>query len=278
VDQRKIARDQGPGYDGLKQAAEVCNLAVLLLDEKVTSETFNLPWPGTTRQGREPMLYDQPLERPATRVAVIDAHPLTRLGLVHVLQAESDLVLVEALDTAAAGNVLLAEGPVDVVVISTTLADTDAMAFARQLRDRYPALGIVMLTDVAEDDVLFRALESGASAFVLKHAPLAEVLAAIRHSAAAASSFLATGLADALRRRSQRPAGIQLSTRELEVLHLLSDGLAIPAIAARLYVSVSTAKTYVARLYDKLGVNNRAQALMTATRLGVVGSSAGSTA
>jgi DNA-binding NarL/FixJ family response regulator len=216
------------------------------------------------------MLYDQPWARPATRVAVIDGHPLTRLGLIQLLESEADLALIEAVDTAAAAGALLADGPVDVVVLSTCLPDADAMAFARELRDRYPALGIVMLTEVAEDDVLFRALESGASAFVLKHAPLAEILAAIRHAAAAASSFLATGLAEALRRRSQRPAGIQLSARELEVLGLLSDGLAIPAIAARLYVSVSTAKTYVARLYDKLGVNNRAQALMTATRLGVV--------
>jgi DNA-binding NarL/FixJ family response regulator len=217
------------------------------------------------------MLYDQPFERPATRVAVVDGHSLTRLGLVHLLQGQNDLTVVEAVDTATAATRVLADLPVDVAVVSTSLPDADAMAFARQLRDRYPALGIVMLTEVAEDDILFRALESGASAFVLKQAPLPEVLAAIRHAAAAASSFLATGLADAMRRRSQRPAAISLSARELEVLDLLSHGLAIPAIAARLYVSVSTAKTYVSRLYDKLGANNRAQALMTATRLGVVG-------
>jgi DNA-binding NarL/FixJ family response regulator len=224
------------------------------------------------------MLYDQPFDRPATRVAVVDGHALTRLGLVHLMQNQADLTVVEAVATATAASRLLADVPVDVAVLSTSLPDADAMAFARQLRDRYPALGIVMLTEIAEDDVLFRALESGASAFVLKQAPLPEVLAAIRHAAAAASSFLATGLADALRRRNERPAGISLSARELEVLDLLSQGLATPAIAGRLYVSVSTAKTYVSRLYDKLGANNRAQALMTATRLGVVGRAARSSA
>src|SRR5690242_17325647 len=150
------------------------------------------------------MLYEQAFERPATRVAVVDGHSLTRLGLVHLMQSQPDLTVVEAVDTAAAARGVLNDVPVDVAVVSTSLPDADAMAFARQLRDRYPTLGIVMLTEVAEDDVLFRALESGASAFVVKHAPLPEVLAAIRHAAAAASSFLATGLADALRRRNER--------------------------------------------------------------------------
>src|SRR5216683_3268261 len=99
-----------------------------------------------------------------------------------------------------------------------------------------------MLTSSGEDDLLFRALETGASAFVAKTAPVAEVIAAIRHAAVAASSFTAVGLAGALSRRR-----------------------------TAMYVSQSTAKTYVARLYDKLGAANRSQALMTAVHLGLIG-------
>src|SRR6185437_10970340 len=102
-----------------------------------------------------------------------------------------------------------------------------------------------------DDSVLFRALDRGASAFVSKHADAAEILAAIRHSAAAAWSFSASGLAQALRRRAQQPQS--LSAREFQVLELLRDGRSIPQVASRLHLSLSTAKTYVARLYEKLG-------------------------
>ncbi len=161
-------------------------------------------------------------------------------------------------------------GP-DVVTIDSTLPDGDGMRVAREFRDRYAGLGIVMLTSRGEDDVLFRAMETGVSAFVAKTAPVEEVLAAIRHAAVAASSFTAAGLAVAITRRRTIRVRLALSPREAEVLQLLRDGLSIPAIALAMYISQSTAKTYVARLYDKLGATNRAQALMTAMRYGLIG-------
>src|SRR6185437_13914227 len=98
-----------------------------------------------------------------------------------------------------------------------------------------------------DDSVLFRALDRGASAFVSKQADAAEILAAIRHSAAAAWSFSASGLAQALRRRAQQPQSPALSAREYQVLELLRDGRSIPQVASRLHLSLSTSKTYVAR-------------------------------
>jgi DNA-binding CsgD family transcriptional regulator len=96
------------------------------------------------------------------------------------------------------------------------------------------------------------------------------VLAAIRHAAVAAASFTAAGLAMAFARRRAMQEQLALSPREKEVLHLLHDGLSIPAIAIELYISVSTAKTYVARLYEKLGAASRSQALMTALHHGLI--------
>jgi DNA-binding NarL/FixJ family response regulator len=122
----------------------------------------------------------------------------------------------------------------------------------------------------AEDDILFRALETGVSAFVAKSAPMEEVLAAIRHAAVAASSFTAAGLAVALARRRSVQDRIALSPQQSEVLRLLSAGLSVPAIAMTMFISQSTAKTYVARLYEKLGATNRAQALMAAVQLGLI--------
>ncbi|HXZ64197.1 MAG TPA: LuxR C-terminal-related transcriptional regulator, partial [Streptosporangiaceae bacterium] len=92
----------------------------------------------------------------------------------------------------------------------------------------------------------------------------------IRHAAVAASSFTASGLAVAVARRRAMQDRLALSPREAEVLRLLHDGLSVPAIAVEMFISVSTAKTYVARLYEKLGAANRAQALMAAMHHGLI--------
>jgi DNA-binding NarL/FixJ family response regulator len=204
------------------------------------------------------------------RLAIIDGHTLTRYGLRHLVAQHADIQVVGECGTVAAALGLIEHECPDVVTIDATLPDGDGLRLARDLRDTYADLGIVMLTSRGEDDVLFRAMETGVSAFVAKTAPVEEVLSAIRHAAVAASSFTASGLAVALSRRRMHQDRLLLSPRESEVLHLLRDGLSVPAIAVTMYISQSTAKTYVARLYDKLGAANRAQALMTAMRYGLI--------
>lgn len=207
----------------------------------------------------------------ATRVVVVDGHTLTRYGLAGLIAEHADLNVIAEAESLADARRVVADSTPDVVTVDVALPDGDGLQLARELRDRYPDLGIVVLTSQGEDDVLFRALETGASAFVAKTAPTDEVLAAIRHASVAAASFTATGLASALARRNRKATTpFALSPRESEVLLLLSDGMSIPAIARALYVSHSTAKTYVARLYEKLGACNRTQALMAALRQGLI--------
>src|SRR5262245_37496325 len=204
------------------------------------------------------------------RTVVVDAHTLTRYGLSVLVAQSSDIEIVAETGSAVDAVELIDRLTPDVVTIDVGLPDGDGLQLARELRDRYPGLGIVMLTSVGEDDVLFRALDTGTSAFVLKTAPVGEVLGAIRHAAVAATSFTATGLLGALARRRDHEGQFALSPREREVLELLRDGMSVPAIALAMYVSRSTAKTYVARLYDKLGAASRAQALMIALRHGLI--------
>lgn len=204
------------------------------------------------------------------RVAVVDGDTLTRYGLRELIARHPDLRLAAECGSAAGAPAMVRAHQPDVVTVDVALPDGDGLRLARELRDRYSGLGIVMLTSQGEDDVLFRALETGASAFVAKTASLDEVLAAIRHAAVAASSFTASGLAMALARRRNPGLGLGLSARETETLRLLRDGLSIPAIAQTLFISHSTAKTYVTRLYRKLGAVNRTQALITALHLGLI--------
>lgn len=210
------------------------------------------------------------MEAMSIRLVIVDGHTLTRYGLRELVAQHPDIEIVAECGSAADALRVIAAMRPDVVTADVTLPDGDGMQLARELRDRHADLGIVMLTSQGEDDVLFRALETGVSAFVAKTAPLEEVLAAIRHAAVAASSFTASGLAVALARRHAVQERLALSPRETEVLHLLRDGLSIPAIAMSMFISQSTAKTYVARLYEKLGAANRAQALMTAIHHGLI--------
>src|SRR5215813_5489885 len=204
------------------------------------------------------------------RLAVIDRQTLIHYGLRELIARHADIEIIAKCQSAADAPLAIAAAQPDVVTVDVTLPDGDGLQLARELRDSYADLGIVILTSRQEDDVLFRALETGVSAFVAKTAPVDEVLGAIRHAAVAAASFTASGLAMAFARRRTLREQLALSPREKEVLHLLHDGLSIPAIAIELYISVSTAKTYVARLYEKLGAASRSQALMTALHHGLI--------
>jgi DNA-binding NarL/FixJ family response regulator len=201
------------------------------------------------------------------RVVIAGEHPLLCWALRRVMDETADLRSVaEATTFDAAINQAYSLKP-DVIVVDCSLPD--GWRLARELRDRYQDLGIVILTNHDSDDLLFRALDTGASAYLNNTASVNEVVGAIRHAAVAARSFSAAGLAQALRRRREASERLALSPRERQVLALLREGRSVPEVAATIFVSLSTAKTYVARLYEKLGANNRAQALMTAVELGL---------
>jgi DNA-binding NarL/FixJ family response regulator len=201
---------------------------------------------------------------------IVDGQTLIRYGLRELVSQQPDIDIVAECDSAAEAPAMMAATRPDVVMVDITLPDGDGLRLAQDFRDHHPDLGIVILTSEREDDVIFRCLESGMSAFVAKTAPLEEVLCAIRHAAVAPSSFTAAGLATAVARRRSLQDRLALSPRETEVLRLLNGGLSVPAIAQEMYISVSTAKTYVARVYEKLGAANRAQALMAAMHHGLI--------
>lgn len=205
----------------------------------------------------------------ATTVLVVDDHDLIRQGLHRAFERDPDFEVVGEAGTVREALASVAVLRPDIVVLDVSLPDGSGIDAARVLRQRQPQLGIVILTMNAADDQLFAALEAGASAFVGKDASAADVLSAARHAATSPTAFAAAELAGAMRRRLH-PTGPQLSPREREVLALLADGLPVAAIARRLFISESTTKTHISKVYDKLGAANRAQALMAAMRLGLI--------
>jgi DNA-binding NarL/FixJ family response regulator len=202
-------------------------------------------------------------------VVLVDDHDLIRQGLAHAFDRHEDFSVVGEAGSVEEAKAIVGELNPSVVVTDVRLPDGTGLDLVRSLRERDDAIGIVVLTMYAGDEQLFEALEAGASAFVAKDAPADDVVAAARHATVSPRSFTAANLADAMRRRMS-PSGPQLSPRETEVLRLLADGLGVAAIARQLYVSESTAKTHISKIYEKLGAANRAQAIMNAIRAGLL--------
>jgi DNA-binding NarL/FixJ family response regulator len=203
-----------------------------------------------------------------TTVLLVDDHELIRQGLRRNFERDPGFEVVgEAGSGAEAESMVEALSP-DVVIMDVRLPDASGLDVTRALRAKHPTLGIVVLTMYAGDEQVIGALESGASAFIPKSASAQEVMAAARHAAVAPGTFSAADLGGVLRRAST--SKVQLTAREREVLHLLAQGKPVAAIAKQLYISQSTTKSHIARLYEKLEAGNRAHAMVNAMRLGLL--------
>jgi DNA-binding NarL/FixJ family response regulator len=204
-----------------------------------------------------------------TRVLLIDDHDLIRQGLARAFERHDDFELVGQAASVADGLRQFTALSPAVVVTDVRLPDGTGLDLVREIRKRGHDTGVVVLTMYAGDEQLFAALEAGASAFVAKDAPSDEVVAAARHALVSPRSFTAADLAGAMRRK-MTPAGPQLTQREGEVLSLLARGFSVSAIARSIFVSDSTAKTHISKIYEKLGASNRADAIMKAVRSGLL--------
>jgi len=202
-------------------------------------------------------------------VLLVDDHELIRQGLRRAFERDQEFEVVGVAGSLADAKRLIGLVNPDVTILDVRLPDGNGLEACRAIRKERADMGIVILTMYAGDDQLFEALESGASAFVPKNAPAEDVVAAAKHAKSSPHSFTANDLNEAMRRKMS-PTGPQLSPREREVLGLLADGLGVAQISRQLYISESTTKTHISKLYEKLGAGNRAQALMTALKLGLL--------
>ena len=208
-------------------------------------------------------------EQAATRVLLVDDHDLIRDGLAGVFRREPSMEVLGDAKTVSSALEMFHELGTDVVVTDLQLPDGTGLDVVREVRRATPDTGVVVLTMHSGDEQIFAAMEAGASAFVGKDAPSSEVVKAAQHAAVSPRSFLCAGLTDAMLRRATSVA-TQLSSRELDVLRLLADGLSAAEIGSRIHLSESTVKSHLAKIYQKLGVTNRAQALVTAMRTGLL--------
>ncbi|WP_078324514.1 response regulator [Mycobacteroides salmoniphilum] len=206
------------------------------------------------------------------RVVVGDDHPLFREGVVRALTGSGQIEVVAEAEDGAGVLALIRQHLPDVALIDYRMPELDGTQVAAAVRRDELRTRVLLLSAHDDAAIVYRALEEGAAGFLSKESTRAELVSAVLDCARGrdvVTASLTSGLAGEIRRRAQ-PSGPALSAREREVLRMIAAGLTVPTIAKQLFLAPSTVKTHVQRLYEKLGVGDRAAAVAEAMRRGLL--------
>jgi NarL family two-component system response regulator LiaR len=211
----------------------------------------------------------------STRVLVVDDHDLFRVGLASALQTNGEIEVIAQASGGRMGVRLAAELRPDVILMDLRMPDLDGLQAIREIVKADPSARVVALTVAAGEADVAAAITAGASGYLVKDSPIDEVITAIR-AAVAGTAWLSPRAAAAVLNRMRRthvepqPGSEspeeELSPREQQVLELVARGLDNNEIAAELCISPRTAKNHVSSILAKLGVTNRIQAAVYASR------------
>jgi DNA-binding NarL/FixJ family response regulator len=203
------------------------------------------------------------------RVLVVDDHPVVRSGLVGLLDVEDDVEVVgEAVDGAEAVARVAALVP-DVVLMDLRMPTMDGATATAAILAAHPGVRVLVLTTYDTDADIVRAVEAGATGYLLKDAPRAQLVEAVR-TAARGGTVLAPTVAARLVSRMRAPTVDPLTPREVEVLAAVARGLSNAEIGKSLFIGEATVKTHLLRAFTKLGVDDRTRAVTVAMERGIL--------
>jgi DNA-binding NarL/FixJ family response regulator len=200
-----------------------------------------------------------------TTVLIVDDHPIMRYGVAAIIQARTDMAVVAQTGTAAGAVELFRQHTPDITLMDLRLPDKSGVEAIRAIRRFAPQAKFIVLTTYEGDEDIHQALEAGARGYLIKGMPHEALIDAIR-KVQGGGRFVPAPVARAL--ASRLPDG-ELSTRELEVLHLLVQGKSNREIAEQLSIKEATVKSHVSGILMRLNVTDRTQAVVTALQRGI---------
>jgi DNA-binding NarL/FixJ family response regulator len=203
------------------------------------------------------------------RILLVDDHPVVRHGLRGMLESEPGLSVVGEAGSGAEGVELAVRERPDIVLMDLRMPGGDGVEATGRLLAALPATRVVVLTTYESDRDILRAIEAGASGYLLKDATPAELAEAVR-AAARGETVLAPSVASTLVRQVRRPAPPALSAREAQVLRLVAEGKTNADIGRELFIAEATVKTHLLRVFNKLDVADRTAAVTTAMGHGLI--------
>ena len=209
------------------------------------------------------------------RVLVVDDQAMVRAGFRMLLGGEPDIEVVAEASNGRDAVAQAARMRPDVILMDIRMPELDGLEATRRILASDTTARILVLTTFDLDEYVFEALRAGASGFVLKDDPPEQLIAAVR-TVAAGEALLSPAVTKRVirrfstaRRRPAPPGLSELTSRELEVFELITRGLSNAEVGQQLYISDTTVKTHVTRLLHKLGVRDRAQAIVLAYQSGL---------
>ena len=205
------------------------------------------------------------------RVLVVDDHPVVRSGLVGMLAVTDDIEVVSEAGDGEEALALVESTRPDVVLMDLRMPRRDGVSATGAIVSGYPATKVLVLTTYDTDTDILHAVEAGATGYLLKDTPHAELLEGIR-AASRGETVLAPPVAARLmsRLRTPAPGPAQPSPRELEVLAAVARGLSNAEIGKELFIGEATVKTHLQRLFTKLDVDDRTHAVTVAIERGLL--------
>ncbi|NUP61373.1 MAG: response regulator transcription factor [Nonomuraea sp.] len=202
------------------------------------------------------------------RLIIVDDHPVVRDGLRGIFDSDDFEVVGEAADGPEALAVALRTAP-DVVLLDLRMPGMSGAEVIRRLREQCPGTHVLVLTTFGDDADVVPAIEQGATGYLLKDTPRAELRRAVL-AAARGESVLSPAVAGLLTQRARAPEQRALSPRELEVLGLIARGATNRDVAGRLFITEATVKTHLLHVFAKLDVKDRAAAVAAAYERGLL--------
>ncbi|GIH19877.1 response regulator transcription factor [Rugosimonospora africana] len=203
------------------------------------------------------------------RVLVVDDHPVFRDGLRQLLRGSGEFTVVAEAADGLEALAYVQRNPVHVVLMDLHMPRMDGVTATARLREVAPQTRVLVLSTYDTDADVLPAIESGATGYLLKDASRAELLAAVR-AAAKGESMLSPSVARRVLGRLREPVERVLKPREVELLRLVAGGATNREAAVALFVSEATVKASLLRVYERLGVRDRASAVAEAYRRGML--------